>query len=279
MLLGDIMVAQKLRMGPTELKLLFTLEKEGKSVFKTDDAYRIIDSSRDSVNTALYRLRKKGRIEKIERGKYLLIPAKSGIEGAWAEMPFLIASELAAPYYIGFWSALNYWGMTEQVPSVTFVVTTKRKKRKKLVYGPITFEFITLSKKKFFGMVEEKIEGGTFNISSKEKTVVDCLLYPQYCGGIDEVIKGIWEGQSELDFKKILDYSKKVGVEVVMRRLGYILDMLEIKNDVAEKIARSNPKGFMWLDPIGPKKILGYSKKYGLIINRTKKELTSWMGY
>lgn len=278
MLFEDIMITQKLRLGPTELKLLFTLEKEGKSVFKTDDAYRILDSSRDSVNTALYRLRKKGRIEKIERGKYLLIPAKSGIEGAWSEMPFLIASELAAPYYIGFWSALNYWGMTEQVPSVTFVATTKRKK-KKLAYGPITFEFITLSKKRFFGTVEEKIEGGKFSISSREKTVVDCLLYPQYCGGIDEVIKGIWEDQNELDFEKILDYSRKIGVEVVIRRLGYILDMFEIKNDVADKIAKSNPKGFMWLDPIGPKKILGYSKKYGLIINRAKKELTSWMEY
>jgi len=273
------MATRELKLGPMEIRLLFTLEEEGKSIFRTDDAKRILHSSAASVKNVLYRLRKKGRIEEIERGKYLLFPAKSGYEGKWSEMPFLIASELVTPYYIGFWSALNYWGMTEQVPSVTFVVTTKRKKKKKLTYGPINFEFITLSKKKFFGMIEEKVEGGKFNMSSREKTVVDCLLYPQYCGGIDEVIKGIWEDQNELDFEKILDYSRKIGVEVVMRRLGYILDMLEIKNEVADKIARSNPKGFMWLDPIGSKKILEYSKKYGLIINRTKKELTSWMGY
>jgi predicted transcriptional regulator of viral defense system len=277
MLLEDIMVAQHLRLGPTELKLWLTLEKEGKSVFKTDDAYRILGTSRDSINTALYRLRNKGRIEEIERGKYLLIPARSGIEGKWAETPFLIASELVHPYYIGFWSALNYWGMTEQVPNVTYVVTTKRKK--KMSYGQINFEFITLSKKKFFGIIEEKIEDKTFSISSREKTIVDCLLYPQYCGGIDEVIKGIWESQNELDFEKILDYSNKVGVKVVTRRIGYIFDMLEIKEEIANKIAKTNPKGFMWLDPIGPKKILEYSKKYGLMINRTKKDMTSWMGY
>ncbi|MGI0088612.1 MAG: type IV toxin-antitoxin system AbiEi family antitoxin domain-containing protein [Nitrosotalea sp.] len=279
MLLEDIMVAQKLRLGPTELKLWLTLEKEGKSVFKTDDAYRILGTSKDSVNTALYRLRNKGRIREIERGKYLLIPAKSGIEGKWAETPFLIASELVHPHYIGFWSALNYWGMTEQVPDITYVVTTKRRKKKELTYGPINFEFITLSKKKFFGIVEEKIEDGAFNISSREKTVVDCLLYPQYSGGIDETIKGIWESQDELDFEKILDYSKKIDVDVVTRRIGYILDMLGIKSDITEKIAKEKPKGFMWLDPIGPKKVLDYAKKYGLIINRTKKDLTSWMGY
>lgn len=271
------MATRELKLGPMELRLLFTLEEEGKSIFRSDDAKRILRSSDASVKNVLYRLRKKGRIEEIERGKYLLFPAKSGYEGKWSEVPFLIASELVSPYYIGFWSALNYWGMTEQVPSVTFVATTKRKK-KKLTYGPINFEFITLSKKKFFGFVEEKIEGGKFNVSSREKTVVDCLLYPKYCGGIDEVIKGIWEDRNELDFEKVLDYSKKTGVKVVMRRLGYILEMLEIKN-YEDKIIKSNPKGFMWLDPIGPKKILGYSKKYGLIINRTKKELTTWMGY
>ncbi len=29
----------------------------------------------------------------------------------------------------------------------------------------------------------------------------------------------------------------------------------------------------MWLDPLGPRKVLEYSKKFGLIINRTKDEL------
>ncbi|MDE2588540.1 MAG: hypothetical protein KGL95_02585 [Patescibacteria group bacterium] len=273
------MATRELKLGRMELTLLFTLEKEAKSVFKIDDARRILRSSPASVKNVLYRLRNKKRIEEIERGTYLLIPARSGIEGKWAETPFLIAPELVQPYYIGFWSALNYWGMTEQVPNVTYIVTTKRKKRKELRWGPINFEFITLSKKRFFGIVQEKIEGKTLNVSSKEKTVVDCLLYPQYCGSIDEIIKGIWEAQKELDFEKIIDYSKKVGVDVVTRRVGYILELLGIKRDMADKIAKTNPKGFMWLDPIGPKKILEYSKKYGLIINRTKKDMTSWMGY
>lgn len=271
------MATKELKLGPMELRLLFTLEEEAKSTFRTDDAKRILRSSDASVKNVLYRLKKKGRIEEIERGKYLLFPARSGYEGRWSEAPFLIASELVYPYYIGFWSALNYWGMTEQVPSVTFVATTKRKK--KLTYGSIDFEFVTLAEKRFFGIVEEKIEGGRFNISSKEKTIVDCLLYPKYCGGIDEVAKGIWEEQNELDFEKILDYTKKIGVDVVARRFAYILNTLEIKNDIADKIAKSSPRGFMWLDPSGSKKILGYSKRYGLILNREKKDITGWMGY
>lgn len=277
MSLGNIMVTKLIRLGSTELKLILTLEEEGKKIFNTADAYRILRSSKDSVNAALYRLRKKERIEKIERGKYLLIPAKAGYRGKWAEAPFIIASEIVDPYYIGFWSAMNYWGMTEQVPSTTFVVTTKRKKN--LEYGSLKFKFITFSKKRFFGIVEEEIGGEKFKISSREKTIADCLIYPKYCGGIDEVVKGIWESQDEIDFTKIVDYSKEMGNESIKRRLLYILDILDIKKKIDKETLDETPKGLMWLDPNGPKRAIEYSKEYGLIINKTKRDLMSWRGY
>lgn len=274
MLLEDIMVTQNIRLGPTELRLILTLEKEGKSIFRTDDAYRILNSTRDSVNTALYRLRKKGRIEEIERGKYLLIPARAGYSGRWSEMPFVIASKIVEPYYVGFWSALNYWAMTEQVPSVTFVVTTRRKRN--LEYGQLRFKFVTLSKNRFFGAIEDEIGSEKFMVSSREKTVVDCLIYPKYCGGIDEIAKGIWESQDELDLALVAEYAERSGSDVAVRRFLYILEMLGI-----EKYARNNfkPNGFMWLDPNGPKKALGYSKRFGLAINRTKDKMMAWRGY
>ncbi|MDE1764956.1 MAG: type IV toxin-antitoxin system AbiEi family antitoxin domain-containing protein [Thaumarchaeota archaeon] len=276
-MLGKTMVTKGLKLlGSKELKLLFTLEEERKGIFKTGDAHRILGSTDASVKNVLYRLRKKGRIEEIERGKYLLIPAKAGYEGKWAEMPFVIASKIVDPYYIGFWSALNYWGMTEQVPSMTFVVTTKRKRN--LENGSFRFKFITLSKNKFFDMVEEEIGGEKFKVSSREKTIVDCLSYPKYCGGIDEVVKGMWEAQDEIDFTKIVEHSEKIRNNVVIRRLMYILNILEIDSKMNKKVL-GDIKGFMWLDPTGPKKALEYSKRFGLIINRTRKELTGWRGY
>jgi predicted transcriptional regulator of viral defense system len=166
--------------------------------------------------------------------------------------------------------------MTEQVPHTVFVAITKRKRD--VEYGPTTFKFVTLSKKKFFGFTEEKIAGGKFNIATKEKTIVDCLAFPEYCGGLDEVVKGMWTAKDKLDFSKVLEYAKRINVSVVVRRLGYILSLLEIKDKVASEIACMEFKGFQWLDPLGPKKVLEYSKKYGLMINRTKKELTSWRG-
>ena len=271
------MVTEKLMLGENELKLLFTLEKEAKRVFSIADAKRILGTSEASVWNVTYRLKKKARIDEIEKGKYLLIPARAGYNGLWSEVPFLLVPHLADSYYIGFWSALNYYGMTEQSPRTIFVVITKRKRD--LEYGPTRFEFVTLSKSRFFGFIEEKAAGGEFNISSREKTVVDCLLYPRYCGGIDEAVKGIWNSRGELDFEKLLGFSKRIAVNVVMRRLGYILELLHVEGNTSAEIASNRFKGFMWLDPLGPKKALGYSTKYGLMINRTKEELTSWMGH
>ena len=271
------MITRKIELGATELKLLFTIEKEGKSIFSISDAKRILGTSEASVWNVIYRLKKKGRIEEIEKGKYLLIPARAGYEASWSEVPLLLVPHLIDVYYIGFWTALNYWAMTEQVPRTVFVATTKRKRD--LEYGPTRFEFVTLNKKKFFGFVEEKAAGGRFNISSREKTIVDCLLYPKYCGGIDEAVKGIWSASNKLDFAKLLEHSKKIEVSVVTRRLGYILELLGVGRKTYMEIASSKFTGYMWLDPLGPKKVLEYSKKYGLMINRTKKELTSWMGH
>ncbi|KCZ72352.1 putative transcriptional regulator [Candidatus Methanoperedens nitroreducens] len=271
------MITRNIKLGTNELKLLFTLEEENKSVFSINDAKRILSTSTPSVWNVIYRLKKKGRIEEIEKGKYLLIPARAGYEGSWSEVPYLLVPHIIDVYYIGFWSALNYWGMTEQVPRVVFVAATQRKRD--LDYGATRFEFVTLKKKRFFGYVEEKTARGTFNISSREKTIIDCMLYPKYCGGMDEAIKGIWNARDELDFVKLLEYSKRLGVSVVTRRVCYALELLGLAEEICSEIALSRLKGYMWLDPLGPKRALEYSKKYKLIINRTRDELMGWMRY
>ena len=271
------MVARKIRLGANELRLLFTLEEEDKKTFSMDDARRILRTSEASIWNVIYRLKKKARIEEIEKGKYLLIPAKAGYQGSWSEVPLLLVPRLIDVYYVGFWTALNFWGMTEQAPRTVFVATTKRKRN--IDYGPTRFDFVTLAKRRFFGFEENEMAGGKFNVSTREKTVVDCLLYPRYCGGLDEAIKGVWNARRELDFQKLGDFSKRTGVDVVTRRLGYVLKLLHMEEKTPRKIAERELKGFRWLDPLGPKRVLKYSKEYGLMVNRTKRELTSWMGH
>lgn len=271
------MVTQNITLGPQETKLLFSLEEKGISFFTFSDAKRILRSTDSSVWNVLEGLKRKKRVQQIEKGAYLLVPAKAGYEGHWTEDALVIVPHIIDVYYVGFWTAMNYWDMTEQVPIMVFVVTTRRKRDMEYAYQK--FKFVTLSKKKFFGYIEEERSGVKFNISSKEKTIVDGLMHPEYCGGMSEVAKAIWNARKSLGWRTVLEMSKKVRVSIVLRRLGYLLSTLGIEKGISNKIKREGFNGYQFLDPLADKKRLYYSKEFGLIINRTKKELTGWMGY
>jgi predicted transcriptional regulator of viral defense system len=271
------MVTQNIQLGPKEMKLLFTLEEEGRSVFTRDDATRILASGPTSSWLVISGLKKKGRIKQIEKGKYLFIPARAGIEGYWDEEAYVIIPYLTEKYYIGFWTAMNFWGMTEQIPQTVFVVTLKRRKRRILEFGNIVYEFVNLSRKKFFGYIEEKTDKTKFNISSKEKTIVDGLMHPEYSGGIPEVTKAMWNSRKEVNWKTVLEMAERTGVNVVLRRLGYVLETLEIEDDISKFIIKQIKQyPYQYLDPTAIKKKIEYSNSYGLIVNIAKNELLGW---
>lgn len=172
---------------------------------------------------------------------------------------------------------MNYWGMTEQIPHTVFVVTPKRKKRRVLEFGNITYEFVTLSRKKFFGFVEEQIDKTKFNVSSKEKTIVDGIMHPQYNGGIPEVTKAMWNARKEVNWKIVLEMAESTRINVVLRRLGYVLEILEIETEISNLIMKQIKQyPYQFLDPTAIKNKIEYSNRYGLIINITKNELLGW---
>ncbi len=270
------MVTQNISLGSYETRLLFTLEERGIKLFTIQDAKKILNTT-SSVKHVLMNLNRKKRIQRIRKGAYLLVPARAGYEGYWTEEAFTVIPHIIDLYYVGFWTAMNYWDMTEQIPVTVFVATTKRKRG--MEFGYKKFKFITLPKKKFFGYVEEKRKDTRFNVSSREKTIVDCLMHPEYCGGMSEITKAMWNARQDLDWNVVVDMGNKVGKSIVLRRLGYLLSILGIEKNISERIKKKTFRGYQFLDPIAEKKRLGYSKEFGLIINRTKEDITAWMGH
>ena len=269
------MRAQKIFFGPLESRLLFALEEQGLSVFSFRDAMRLLRASNDATKNVLYRLKRKKRIQEILKGKYLFVPARAGIEGQWTEDVYLVLSKIMKPdYYVGFWTALNYWGMTEQIPNTVFVAITSR--ATDFEFGSQKIKFITLAKNRFTGLISQQTKWGEFNISSKEKTIIDCLLFPQYCGGLTEAAKALWNARKELNWNLLLGLIEKIGVGTPRRRLGFLLEQLNLQEDVQRRL-QEPLKGFAWADPSRQKKVLAYDKKWGLKVNVDKQALTHWM--
>jgi len=147
-------MTQNITLGPQENRLLLALAEKEISVFSFDEAKDILQTSNQSARHVLMGLARKGRLQRIQRGRYLLVPEMAGTELRWAESPWVIVPHLIDVYYVGFWTAMNYWGMTEQIPYTVFVATTRRKNS--LKFGSQKFEFVTLSQKKFFGLSRKR---------------------------------------------------------------------------------------------------------------------------
>ncbi len=256
------------RMGlsRTESYLLSKLSEEGTEIFTASDVAKALNKSRAECRKIISNLKAKRWIEKLDAGKSLIIPLSSGVQPKYPEHEFIIGSKIVEPYYIAYWSALNYHHLTVQIPFSVSIATTKRKSNRKIL--DINYIFVTLSKKKFFGYDSVIVAGKKVLISDKEKTIADCLDHPEYCGDLIEAAKAL---KNEcISYEKIVDYAIRMGNSAILKRLGYLSDILGLRLGVElkKKILKNISKGYPVLDTSIKSRKGNYSEKWKLIINR-----------
>lgn len=248
---------QDIRIGISdkETYLLSTLAREGKSIITLEDISRVWNASYSNAKVISNRLRKKRWLLELTPGKYLISPLSAGVKSEYTEHEFIIASELVKKrsYYIAYWSALNHYGFTEQTPFTVFVAITSRIKN--VTVHKVKYKFVTINKTKFFGTRNHFFGNKKIIISDKNKTIVDALDHPEYCGGIVEVAKCLWNAKNEISYDKIFEYSQKIKNSTVIKRLGFLIDTLEIKipSHIYAQMCNSINSGRSWLDPYSTK--------------------------
>ncbi len=246
------------------INLIDQLASKG-NTFTFEEAQKLIGSDYSVTKVIISRLEKKGWIERIEKGKYMIIPLGAE-KGKYTLNEFVIGSMLIKPYAIAYWSALHFYGLTEQIPNTVFIQTTARKKNQNIKVFGINYKIVRIKEAKFFGIRREWIEETQINITDKEKTIVDCLDKPQYCGGIIEVAKALKNGSFDKDRLEV--YANKIGNSGVIRRLGFLCDFLGIKINLPQ----IKTKNYLYLDPTMP--LEGQrNAKWRLIINLDEKIL------
>lgn len=252
-------------LGKKESFLISALARQDKAIFTAADAKAIVGNDAKAL---LFRLASKKWILPLKRGLYAVVPLDVGVKGADSFIihNFIIAAEMVQPYYIGFWSALNHYGLSDQIPNATFVAVTSARKPVKVLNSE--YVFVQLNKKKFIGITKTEVAGKRIAISSKEKSVADCLDHPEYAGGIDEVARALFFSADEIDFLKLRDFALRMGNMAVLKRLGFILEsagLLQKHGSFLEKITLS--KGYSLLDTLSPAAGV-HNARWGLIINR-----------
>jgi predicted transcriptional regulator of viral defense system len=126
-----------------QMEIIAWLEFYQKYFFTIKDIEQFFKNKKQQYNI-LQRLIQKKRVIKLNREKYYLIPIKAKT-GGWTQDPFILADEIfnGKDYFIGGWSAANYWNLTDQIPFRIEVFTTKRQGRKKILNTEFIFKRTT----------------------------------------------------------------------------------------------------------------------------------------
>lgn len=236
-------------LDPQSANLLRKVSAEQGNVFTTKDAFRYLKLSRQGVYDRLSDLVKGGWIVRLRQATYFISPFETGKEGGVTEHNFVIASYLVSPYAIGLWSALNQHGLTEQIPDRVYIWSTRRISMPVRKIGASTYQIIVIPRKRFFGTQEIWFGSKKAVITDLEKTLLDAFLFPQYCGGMVEVVKSFRNAISTIDFSKLTHYAKRMGKGVLFKRLGILMDHLRPDFKERRLWLKQISKGISLFDP------------------------------
>lgn len=231
-----------------ESQLLSRLAAEGRQIISIDDIETTLDVSPNTAREVASRLAEKGWLDRLFTGRYLIIPLAAGEDSVYTTHEYLIAAHVAEPMYIGYYSALSYHGLTEQVPRTVYVVTPTRA-RSREIHG-VRYRVVTITEGKFFGYEPTSIEGTAVNVADVEKTLVDCADHPEYAGGIRELALAMSVAATQgCSWATVGEYLQRLDNGAATKRIVYLADRLGIDLPTRDALVASFTSGYSLLDP------------------------------
>lgn len=147
----------------------------------------------DTLKTTLSRLNTNGKIIRLKRGVYSTNPLTDSFTCAQATFNG----------YLGFTSALYLHKLTTEYPFTVTVVTRQDSGSK--VFGQLVFKAVSL-KEKAIGF-ENK---GTYIVSTRAKTLFDCLYLPRYAVEEEKLIEAFRQAKlTTKEWKEFGHYVEK----------------------------------------------------------------------
>jgi predicted transcriptional regulator of viral defense system len=234
-----------------------------KPAFTLDEAYLLIKkSTKDAIKKLMRDMIKRGLLLRLKEGVYWIIPYEQEANSYFPNW-HMIAKYLVgdADYYIGYYSAMEIHSLITQPSLVERIVVNKQVRPTILEIHGIKFQFIYHNNDHFFGNKKIWIDG--FNMvscSDLEKTFIDGLYKPDYAGGIVEIAKAMYKSKDKIDYQKLYNYCERFKTQSVIKRLGLLLELLEINNPISESLQRIKSNSYILLDPSYEKKGKSISK-------------------
>ncbi|MEM3555625.1 MAG: hypothetical protein QXF56_02820 [Candidatus Micrarchaeia archaeon] len=163
-----------------------------------------------TLKTTLSRLNKSGRIIRLKRGVYSIKPMRD---------PYACA-QATFNGYLGFSTALYLHKLISEMPFSLIVVTTSTSKVKR--FGEYEFRAVALDEKAIgFAKI------GGYVISTRAKTLFDCLYLPRYSVEMDKLIATYKEaGLTGQEWREFNTYVKKFAKGKLAKRMEKVVNFI-----------------------------------------------------
>jgi predicted transcriptional regulator of viral defense system len=227
-------------LSKTEAKVILSLEADSQEMVTLEDIERRATISRAFARKLAHDLVRRGWLQRVRRGSYLLNPSRHGPDAVPDTDPFRLGSHLLSPYYFGYATAAELEGLFPQASRVYYIVSTAR-----WVPGRESssrFRVVRVAPSRFFGTQSLVRRGVTLVVSDRERTVLDCLNRPELAGGMAGVAQIFGLAKPRLDWDRFGDYLHRFANRSLTLRAGYL----------AERVRPSVPAPRSWLRKLRP---------------------------
>ena len=252
-------------------KQLTLLHRAFHGPFDALQAASVLDIDIKRTRRLLAALADSGWLARVRRGWYIGVPIEASVPGEWREDPWVVATTLFSPGYIGGWSAVEHWGLTDQIFGVIYVVAGRKVTPTRQTVQGTDFLIRTVPERTLFGTRRVWRQSVPVNVSDPHRTVIDILDVPASAGGTlhaAEVLQAYFESEYA-DQAKLLEYGDRLGRGSVFKRLGYLSERIYLADaDFLEACRTRITKGVSRLDPGEPAK--------GPIVARWNIRVNTW---
>ncbi len=252
----DIFTMKNKYISTQSNELLSYYNEQDINCFDYSSAYKALpDSKASAVRELLSDMTRRGLLMRLKDGVYYIIPYEQNAETFMPDW-HLIAEYLVndAKHYIGYYSALQIHNLITQPSLKEQIVVSKQIRPSEIKIKEVPFQFIYHYEKHFFGA--KKIWIDSFHkvlCSDLEKTFIDCLFKPNYAGGIVEVARAIYISKDKIKYDTLLEYAKKFDSQAVIKRLGFLLEILDINTYIIHELQQMKTASYVVLDTELPK--------------------------
>lgn len=240
-------------------------------IFTVEDVNKYY-SNLDSARSAVKRLMKYGMIQKIRNNMYTCI---SGETNDPVADRFQIASAITPTAYISHHTAMEYYGITNQVYYDVYVSSETR--FSEFEFGGYFYHYVPSRLQA--GVEEIKYSGG-IRVTDKERTLVDNIKDMDKISGMEEVLS-IIEGMYLLNEEKILEYLDGYKNQFLFQKTGFFLwnykENLGLSEDFFEICKAKIGKSKRYLTRDNYKGI--YDDRWKLVIPENLKQLKNGKDY